>query len=52
MIFTELYYKVVDIYRGHEICKFDDAGYLVEYLGDEVYFETVDDAKLFIDEIQ
>jgi hypothetical protein len=46
-----MFYTVVAIYRGYEICKMN-AGYTVEYLGDEIYFNTVDDAKLFIDEIK
>ncbi len=42
-------YKSI-IYRDVEICKLQ-SGYTVFYEGDEVYFETVDDAMLFIDEV-
>lgn len=43
-------FKFYEEYRDYEIDIFAD-GYTVCYCGDEVYFDTVEDAKAFIDEI-
>jgi len=38
-------------YKGYEIELFGN-GYTVFYCGDEVYFNTVEEAKAFIDEVE
>ena len=35
-------------YRGYLICEYFN-GYTINYMGDELYFDTVADAKDFID---
>lgn len=37
------------VYKGYEIEDFM-TGYTVFYNGDEIYFDTIDEAKAFIDE--
>jgi len=38
------------VYKGYEIETFSN-GYTVFYHGDEVYFDTIEQAKAFIDEV-
>lgn len=37
------------MYKGYEIEPFE-SGYTVFFCGDEIYFDTEDEAKAFIDE--
>jgi len=39
------------MYKGYEIEDFKGVGFTVFYLGDEVFFETEEEAKGFIDEV-
>ena len=38
------------MYKGYEIDEFGE-GFTVFYCGDEIYFETFNEAKEFIDEL-
>ena len=45
-------YHVEETYRGYDICHWIGQSYVyVEYCGDEIQFENVQDAELFIDTI-
>ena len=45
-------YHVEETYRGYDICHWIGQSYVyVEYCGDEIQFESVQDAELFIDTI-
>lgn len=49
---TNTIYHVEETYRGYDICHWIGQSYVyVEYCGDEIQFESVDDAELFIDTI-
>lgn len=39
------------MYKGYEIEEFMGIGYTVFYQGDEVFFETEEEAKEFIEEV-
>lgn len=45
-----MFYVIVSVYRGYEIGRIqNEIGFYLEYEGESLYFETVEDAKLFID---
>lgn len=45
-------YLLVETYRMYEICHWQgQEGYFVESDGDEIQFETVQDAEIFIDSL-
>lgn len=42
--------NVIEVYKEYEICKLGN-GFTVFYEGDEVYFQTLEEARNFISEI-